>query len=227
MDKKLRLIRAIVLVSILLWNTVLKAQTKPVAADTSTLYSGFLYNEDLFAFADLRYGYSMIGHHFHAGGSFKYRFNQFKIGFTHSSNFSDIDTQQIRLNELGLLYGWNFRKRNFLFNVAFGVSGNWGIVTTNKKGFDSLPVQIDPLVNARAIGFPMEINFSFTPPPKLRIFSSIGISFFGNFNSKKSYFGGGLNLSLGKVSPKLPPGAESDKSREYYMPKPQRQRWYD
>lgn len=223
----MRNIRLILFVCILFGNTSLKAQTKPADADTSAKYSGFLYNEDLFAFADVRYGYSMIGHHFHGGGSFKYRFNQFKIGFTHSNNFAVIDTQQIRMNELGFLYGWNFRKRNFLFNVAFGVSGNWGTVTTNKKGLDTLPVQIDPLVNARAIGFPMEINFSFTPPPKLKTFSSIGVSFFGNFNNKKSYFGGGLNLSLGKVSPKLPPGAEKDKSRDYYIPKQQRQRWYD
>lgn len=219
------MIRPVLLSGILLAHIGLNAQVKPADADTARHYSGFLYDEDFFAFADFRYGYSMIGHHFHAGGSFKYRFNQFKIGFTHSNNFSDLDTEQIRMNELGFLYGWNFRKRNFLFNVAFGVSGNWGNVTNNKKGFDSLPVQINPLVDARTIGFPLEINFSFTPPPKLRTFSSIGISFFGNFNNRKSYFGGGLNLSLGKVSPKLPPGTENDK--DYYMPRPQKQRWYD
>jgi hypothetical protein len=194
--------------------------------DSTARYDGFLYNEDLFVFTDLRYGYSMIGHHFHVGGSFKYRFNQFKLGFTHSDNFADSDTSRIKMNELGLLYGWNFRKNHFLFNVAFGVSGNWGTVTTNKRGFDSIPVNIDPIVSARTVGFPLEVNFSFTPP-KIKTFSSIGLSFFGNFNGKKSYFGGGLNLSLGKVSPKLRPGAEEDLRRQYYMPKEPKQRWVD
>lgn len=189
--------------------------------------SKFIYNEDLFVFADLRYGYSMIGHHFHLGGNFKYRFNNFKISFTHSDNFAAQDTQRISMNELGFLYGWSFRKKNFLFSTSVGLSGNWGIATTNKKGLDTLAISFPPTVNAKSVGFPVEINFAFTPPPKLRVFSSIGVSFFGNFNNRKSYFGGGLNLSLGKVSPKLPPGAEKDPFREYYKPKERKQRWED
>lgn len=200
----------------------------PVANHTDSV-SGkkFMYNEDLFAYTDLRYGYSMIGHHLHAGFNFKYRFNLFKLSFTHSDNFNGTDTLRTNMNELGLLYGWSFRKNNFLFNVAFGVSGNWGVATTNKARFDDLGVSVEPIENARSVGFPLEMNVAFTPPPKLKVFSSIGVSFFGNFNSKKSYFGAGLNLSLGKVSPKLPPGAAQDPLREYYAPKQPRQRWID
>jgi hypothetical protein len=203
-------------------------QERPVLdSAAATAYKGgkFLYHEDLFAFADLRYGYSMIGHHFHAGANFKYQFNLFKIGFTHSDNFESVDTLRNRMNELAVMYGWSFRKNNFLCNIAFGVSGNWGTVTTNKTRVDSLEIFFNPLENAKGVGFPIELTFAFTPPPKLKVFSSIGVSFFGNFNSRKSYFGGGLNLMLGKVSPKLPPGAEKDPFREYHSPKQQRQRW--
>jgi len=185
----------------------------------------FIYNKDLFAYSEFRYGYSMIGQHFHVGGNFKYRFNNFKIGFTHSDNFASVDTLRNRMSELGVLYGWSFRKNNFLCNVSFGLSGNWGSVTTNKTRADSLEIFFTPLEDAKGVGFPIELTFALTPPPKLKVFSSIGVSFFGNFNSRKSYFGAGLNLMLGKVSPKLPPGAEKDPLREYYAPKQQKQRW--
>jgi hypothetical protein len=207
------------------------AQQEAPAVDSAAIpaYNNrkFIYHEDLFAFSDLRYGYSMIGQHFHLGGNFKYRFNLFKIGFTHSDNFEAVDTLRNRMNELAVMYGWSFRKNNFLCNIAFGISGNWGTVTTNKTRPDSLAIVFSPLEDARTVGFPIELTFAFTPPPKLKVFSSIGVSFFGNFNSRKSYFGGGLNLMLGKVSPKLPPGAEKDPLREYYAPKQQKQRWTD
>jgi hypothetical protein len=192
-----------------------------------SLKGKFLYHEDLFAYGDLRYGYSMIGHHFHLGANFKYRFNLFKVGYTHSNNFNQVDTLRNSMNELGIMYGWSFRKNNFLFNFAFGLSGNWGTVTTNKTRVDSLEIIFSPLENAKTLGFPLELTFAFTPPPKLKVFNSIGVSFFGNFNSRKSYFGAGLNLMIGKVSPKLPVGIQADEFRDYYAPKQPRQRWSD
>lgn len=186
----------------------------------------FLYNEDHFAFADFRYGYTKLGHNFHLGANYKYRYNIFKIGYSHLNNFeSKVKSNQI--NELSFLYGWSFRKRNFLFSAAFGLGGLWGHATTNQKDLDSIPLDFDPQIQLKTIGFPLEIIFAFTPPPKLKTFSSIGLVFFGNFNNEKSYLGVGLNLALGKVSPKLTEAQSKDPLKDYYVPKSRRSKWYD
>ena len=196
--------------------------------DSSTVdLNRFIYNPDHFAFTDLRYGYSRLGHHFHTGFNYKYRFNIFKIGFTHTNNFSKTDSASNKFNEIGALYGWSFRKKNFLFSASFGISGNWGNATTNQKTLDTVPIYFNPQINIKTVGFPIEITFAFTPPPKIKTFSSIGLVLFGNFNNQKSYVGAGLNIAIGKVSPKTPPHLVNNPLKDYYVPKQRRQKWYD
>ena len=186
----------------------------------------FLYNPDHFTFADLRYGYTKLGHNFHTGFNYKYRYNIFKIGYSQINNFKK-DSLSNHFNEVSFLYGWSFRKKNFLFSAAFGLGGVWGNSTTNQKKVDEISIDFDPQIKIRTIGFPLEINFAFTPPPKLKTFSSIGLIFFGNFNNDKSYLGVGLNLAVGKVSPKLTEAQKKDPLKDYYVPKSRKDKWYD
>lgn len=187
----------------------------------------FIHNPDHFMYADLRYGYTKLGHLFHTGFNYKYRYNIFKIGYSQVNNFRNIPGEKNHINDLSALYGWSFRKKNFLFSASFGIGGVWGSAVTNQKDLDSLPLDFDPQIKVRTVGFPLEITFAFTPPPKLKTFSSIGIVFFGNFNNHKSYIGAGLNLSIGKVSPKLTEEDKKNPLKDYYIPKERKQRWYD
>ena len=187
----------------------------------------FLYNNDHFAFLDLRYGYTKLGHNFHSGINYKYRYNIFKIGYSQTNNFKKGTIESNQINDLSFLYGWSFRKKNFLFSAAFGFGGLWGNATTNQRDLDSIPLDFEHQNIFKTVGFPLEINFAFTPPPKLKTFSSIGLVFFGNFNNEKSYLGVGLNLAVGKVSPKLTEAQKKDPLKDYYVPKNQKQKWYD
>ncbi len=188
----------------------------------------FLYNPDNFAYTDLRYGYTKLGHYFHSGVSYKYRFNVFKIAYSQVNNFKPNTDKSNAVQDVSFIYGWSLRKKNFLFSMGIGMGGVWGNAVTNEKKLDSLEIDFVPQIRVKTIGFPVEINFSFTPPPKLKTFSSIGLSFFGNFNNNKSYLGVGINLSLGKVSPKLTEEDKNDPLRDYYIPKEQRkQKWYE
>ncbi|MCO5229996.1 MAG: hypothetical protein M9958_02450 [Chitinophagales bacterium] len=185
----------------------------------------FIYNKDHFAYTDLRYGYTKLGSNFHVGMNYKYRFNIFKIGFSHTDNFSKVIDNDNHLNDISFLYGWSFRKRNFLFSAAFGVGGIWGNAMTNKKRYDSIP--FEPQIKVGTVGIPIELVFSFTPPPKIKTFSSIGVAVLGNLNNQKAYIGIGLNLAFGKVSPKLTEAEEKNIIKDYYVPKERRQKWYD
>ncbi|HUH74803.1 MAG TPA: hypothetical protein VLZ75_10435 [Chitinophagales bacterium] len=196
------------------------------ADTTAQVPNTFLYNQDHFTFADFRYGYSKLGHNFHTGFNYKYRYNIFKIGYSQINNFKEAKLNN-HFNEVSFLYGWSFRKNNFLFSAAFGIGGVWGNSTTNQKRADSIYLDFDPQIKVKTVGFPLEINFAFTPPPKLKTFSSIGLVFFGNFNNDKSYLGVGLNLALGKVSPKLTEAQQKDPLKDYYVPKVRKQKWYD
>jgi hypothetical protein len=196
--------------------------------DTTTIQvpTTFLYNTDHFIFTDLRYGYTKLGNNFHTGFNYKYRYNIFKIGYSQINNFRK-DSLSNHINEVSFLYGWSFRKKNFLFSAVFGIGGVWGNAITNQKKVDEIPIDFDPQIKIKTIGFPLEINFAFTPPPKLKTFSSIGLVFFGNFNNEKSYLGVGLNLAVGKVSPKLTEAQKKDPLKDYYVPKERKQKWYD
>lgn len=187
----------------------------------------FIHNPDHFIFSDLRYGYAHLGHYFHGGINYKYRYNIFKLGYSHVNNFKTLPTERNQTNDLSFLYGWSFRKKNFLFSASFGIGGIWGNAITNKKDLDTIPLDFDPQIHVKTVGFPLEITFAFTPPPKLKTFSSIGLVFFGNFNNHKSYMGVGLNLSLGKVSPKLTEQDKKNPLRDYYVPRERKQKWYD
>ncbi len=187
----------------------------------------FIYNPDHFAYTDLRYGYTKLGHQFHTGVSYKYRFNIFKIAFSHINNFHNNPEKSNKFSDVSVIYAWSFRKKNFLFSAGFGIGGVFGNATTNQKTLDSIPLEFDPQIKMKTVGFPLEICFAFTPPPKLKTFSSIGLVFFGNFNSQKSYLGAGLNLSIGKVSPKLTEQQQKDPLKDYYVPKQRKQKWYD
>lgn len=187
----------------------------------------FIYNPDNFAYTDLRYGYTKLGHHFHSGLIYKYRFNIFKLSYSHLNNFKNGTEESNQINDASIIYGWSFRKKNFLFSIGVGVGGFWGNAITNEVEIDDLDIEYNPQINFKTFGFPLEINFAFTPPPKLKTFSSIGLSFFGNFNNAKSYLGVGLNLSLGKVSPKLTEQQQNDPLRDYYVPKERKQKWYN
>lgn len=178
-------------------------------------------------YADLRYGYTKLGHLFHTGFNYKYRYNIFKIGYSQVNNFHNSPNERNHVNDLSALYGWSFRKKNFLFSASFGIGGVWGNAVTNQKDLDSIPLDFDPQIRIKTVGFPLEITFAFTPPPKLKTFSSIGVIFFGNFNNHKSYIGAGLNLSIGKVSPKLTEEAKKNPLKDYYIPKERKQKWYD
>jgi hypothetical protein len=210
----------------LVYPSNLFAQENTDTTATIQIPNKFIYNTDHFVFADLRYGYTKLGHNFHTGFNYKYRYNIFKIGYSQTNNFKEKSFNN-HINELSALYGWSFRKRNFLFSAAFGIGGLWGNSTTNQKKLDSIPLNFDPQINIKTIGFPLEINFAFTPPPKLKTFSSIGLIFFGNFNNEKSYVGVGLNLAVGKVSPKLTEAQKKDPLKDYYVPKSRKQKWYD
>lgn len=217
----------IVYLALLTWlytpNVLAQENTDTTIAQVPTT---FLYDTDHFVFADLRYGYSKLGHNFHTGFNYKYRYNIFKIGYSQTNNFKK-DSLSNQINELSVLYGWSFRKKNFLFSAAFGIGGLWGNAITNQKKIDEIPVEVDPQIKIGTIGFPLEINFAFTPPPKLKTFSSIGLVFFGNFNNDKSYLGVGLNLAVGKVSPKLTEVQKKDPLKDYYVPKSRKDKWYD
>ena len=188
--------------------------------------AGFIYDPDNFIYTDLRYAYTKLGHLFHGGIAYKHRFNVFKIGYSQVNNFSKNPDKQNHLQDLSLLYCWSFRKRNFLFSAGFGVGGIWGNAVTNQKqGLDTIPIKFPPQIQVKTVGFPIEFTFSFTPPPKLKTFSSIGLVLLANFNSQKSYIGAGINLSLGKVSPK-PSGAEINRTKKgYYQPKDRKPKW--
>lgn len=193
----------------------------------ATVEKKFIHNPDHFIYSDWRYGYTKLGHLFHTGINYKYRYNIFKIGYSHVNNFASVQENENQLNDLSVLYGWSFRKKNFLFSASFGVGGIWGNATTNHKDWDTIPLDFDPQIKVKTVGFPLEIMFSFTPPPKLKTFSSIGIVFFGNFNNHKSYLGAGVHLSLGKVSPKLTEKEKKNPLKDYYVPKDRKQKWYD
>lgn len=203
----------------------LSAQEKSDSTVVNT--DKFIYNPDHFAYTDLRYGYTKLGHQFHTGLSYKYRFNIFKVAFSHINNFKTDPEKANKFSDASFIYAWSFRKKNFLFSAGFGIGGVWGSATTNQKDLDSVPLEFDPQIKIKTVGFPLEICFAFTPPPKLKTFSSIGLVFFGNFNSQKSYLGAGLNLSIGKVSPKLTEQQKKDPLRDYYVPKQRKQKWYD
>lgn len=203
------------------------AQENKDTITTIQISNKFIYSTDHFVFADLRYGYTKLGHNFHTGFNYKYRYNIFKIGYSQTNNFKSNTAKSIHFNELSFIYGWSFRKKNFLFSAGFGMGGLWGNSTTNQKDFDSIHIDFDPQIKVKTIGFPIEINFAFTPPPKLKTFSSIGLAFFGNFNNEKSYLGVGLNLAIGKVSPKLTEAQKKDPLKDYYVPKSRREKWYD
>jgi hypothetical protein len=188
--------------------------TSKVISAAPVAKHGFLYDTDLFAFTDLRYGVTLIGQNLGVGLNFKYRFNLFKLGYSY--NFKSPYTKQ---NDISLMYGWSFRKNNLLFSVAGGVSKSWGVAATNERGIDSISLPIDPQVKVNNFGVPLEMIISFTPPPNLKVFSSIGLSLFCNFNGEKNYFGGGLNLGLCKVSPKVPKNKKDDPYKGYYQPK--------
>lgn len=203
------------------------AQEKSDSITTKDTSKTFLNNTDHFAFVDLRYGYSKLGHNFHSGINYKYRYNIFKIGYSQINNFKSNTIESNHINDLSFLYGWSFRKKNFLFSAAFGFGGLWGNATTNQRDLDSIPLDFEHQNVFKTVGFPLEINFAFTPPPKLKTFSSIGLVFFGNFNNEKSYLGVGLNLAVGKVSPKLTEAQRADPLKDYYVPKSRKQKWYD
>lgn len=208
-----------VILLLLLIGLQAKAQTSDTSASKITSPAPiekhrFLYDTDLFAFADLRYGFTLIGQNAAVGMNFKYRYNLFKVGYSY--NFK---SPYNKLNDLSLMYGWSFRKNNLLFSVAGGVSKSWGLAETNEKGIDSITNPINPQISVNNFGVPLEMIISFTPPPNLKVFSSIGLSLFCNFNGEKNYFGGGLNLALGKVSPKVPKASKDDPFKGYYKPK--------
>lgn len=196
-------------------------------SDEPAQSKGFLYNPDKFVYADLRYGYTKLGHYFHTGANYKYRYNIFKVSYSQVNNFKAGTDQSNQINDASIMYGWSFRKKNFLFSIGVGVGGIWGNAITNEIKVDDLEIEFNPQINFKTVGFPLEINFAFTPPPKLKTFSSIGLVFFGNFNNAKSYLGVGLNLSLGKVSPKLTEQQKNDPLKDYYAPKERKQKWYD
>lgn len=203
--------------------SAIKAQT---ATDTLGVNSNqFIYNTDHFAFTDLRYGYTKLGSNFHIGMNYKYRFNIFKIAYSHTDNFNKNIDKNNSLNDLSFLYGWSFRKRNFLFSSSFGIGGIWGNAVANKKQYDSIP--FEPQIKVGTVGIPIEIIFAFTPPPKIKTFSSIGLGIFGHFNSHKSYIGIGLNLAFGKVSPKMTETEKNNHLKDYYVPKERKQKWFD
>lgn len=187
----------------------------------------FIHNPDHFIYSDLRYGYTNLGHQLHTGISYKYRYNIFKIGYSHTNNFHQNKDDENKINDLSFLYGWSFRKKNFLFSASFGIGGIWGNAQTNKRDLDTIPIDFNPQIQVKTVGFPLEVQFAFTPPPKLKTFSSIGLIFFGNFNNHKSYMGVGLNLAFGKVSPKLTEQEKKNPLKDYYVPKERKQKWYD
>lgn len=221
-------IRLLFLLFSLLFLGKLHAQeTTDSNAVTTPVEKKFIYNPDHFIYTDLRYGYTKLGHLFHTGINYKYRYNIFKIGYNHVNNFTSLKDEENQLNDLSVLYGWSFRKKNFLFSASFGVGGIWGNATTNQKDLDTIPLDFNPQIQVKTVSFPIEVMFSFTPPPKLKTFSSIGIVFFGNFNNHKSYLGAGVNLSLGKVSPKLTEQEKKNPLKDYYVPKDRKNKWYD
>lgn len=187
----------------------------------------FIHHPDHFMYADIRYGYTKLGHLLHTGFNYKYRYNIFKIGYSQVNNFHNNPNERNHISDLSALYGWSFRKKNFLFSASFGIGGVWGNAVTNQKVLDSIPLDFDPQIKVKTVGFPLEITFAFTPPPKLKTFSSIGLVFFGNFNNHKSYIGAGLNLSIGKVSPKLTEEDKKNPLKDYYVPRERKQKWYD
>lgn len=190
--------------------------------------TSFLHDPDRFAYADVRYGYTKLGHYFHTGMNYKHRFNIFKLSYSQVNNFHNNIDKNNKFHDISAMYGWSLRKKNFLFNVGVGIGGVWGNAVTNEKDLEELEIQVNPQIDIKTVGFPFEIGFSFTPPPKIKTFSSIGLVFFGNFNNQKSYVGAGINLSLGKVSPKLTEEQKKDPLRDYYVPKDQRrQKWYE
>lgn len=204
------------------YSGILSAQeTVKDSTIADTVKKGYLYNTDLFSFADLRYGYTLAGQNFGVGLNFKYKYNLIKLGYSYN-----YQSPYTRFSEISLTYGWSFRKNNLLFSMSAGVNKNIGKASNNEKGFtdDSLQIPIAPQVTINNWGVPLEMIISFTPPPKLKTFSSIGLTLFCNLNNTKSYFGGGINIGIGKVSPK---GVnvvrkKDNPYKDYYQPKNQR-----
>ena len=206
--------------------SIIQAQTANDSIAIPKENKKFIYNPDHFVFAEVSYGYSKLGHLFQAGLNYKYRFNLFKISFVQANSFNNHPLKDNHINTISFLYGWSFRKNNFLFSASFGVGGNWGNAVTNLKDIDEIPLDFDRQIKVKTVGFPIEATFAFTPK-KIKTFSSIGIVLLGNFNNDKAFIGGGINFTFGKVSPKLTEKEKKEPTKDYYQPKDSRRKWYD
>lgn len=101
----------------------------------------------------------------------------------------------IRVSELGVLYGLNVGK----FRFSSGLSGVWG---TNRGKY--LYTDPDPLIYGSTyhepikyttVGIPAEIRFI----TSLKHVVGFGVTGFGNWNAKRSFVGLNLSLYVGKL----------------------------
>ncbi|MCO5247404.1 MAG: hypothetical protein M9887_00420 [Chitinophagales bacterium] len=202
------------------------AQTKEDTVVIAPTQKKFIYNPDHFVFGEMTYGYAKLGHLFHGALNYKYRFNLFKISYVQVNNFNKNRDKNNHIQTISFLYGWSFRKNNFLFSASFGIGGNWGNAVTNLKEIDSIPLNFDRQIKVKTVGFPIEASFAVTPK-KIKTFSSVGIALHANFNNNKAFIGGGLNFTFGKVSPKIREEEKKNPLKDYYQPKDNRRKWYD
>ena len=104
------------------------------------------------------------------------------------------DQPNIKVNEIGLLYGVKVSK----FYFSSGISGVWGVNRGNYLRSDPDPLTYgfhyyEPFKYV-TVGLPGEIRF-ITSTKNV----GIGVTGFGNLNSKRSFVGVNLSLYLGRL----------------------------
>ncbi|HEX2867968.1 MAG TPA: hypothetical protein VHO03_13060 [Ignavibacteriales bacterium] len=142
-------------------------------------------------------GTSYFGAAFNWGLSYSYNENVFSARYIKADEFvwgspgggQSWDDPQLKMREIGLLYGRSHR--NGILHLS--LSGGLSYIDAVKRGAKISERQYEK-INIQTIGLPLELHVRV----EITDFLGIGGSCFGNLNSKRSYAGGSLNLYIGR-----------------------------
>jgi hypothetical protein len=140
-------------------------------------------------------GQCYFGPTFNTSFSYSYKKNIFTIRYLKASEFrfdpggTNYDDPALSLKEIGVLYGRSSRNKQLLFSILAGI----GLVNGIDRG-KQIEYNKYEKINISTFGIPLEAKFRI----ELSRYVGIGGSCFGNINTKKTFFGGMLELYLGK-----------------------------
>jgi len=119
----------------------------------------------------------------------------YSLRFLGSNELNLFEKPSLYLLDLGLLYGYMYRLGNNAFSISSGVS----LIGGNKKGklinSEDFTDEYEE-INYVTIGLPLELQALYIP---FKYFG-LGITFFGNLNNEKSYYGSMLTFQFGKLN---------------------------